>query len=148
MFPLSKIHTAFGPNCLYVLNIIPFLPARLFFPSCLERPCAFIPGPGSCVVRGHSRTNVLDPLLIVAFWVPDKISDGSRPSLLPSYVRCWRIDGVTTTPSVRFCQGRHDQCQRVSRRRNTCSVSRSLVARVHSCSCSTSTTLLWLSLAS
>ena len=36
------------------------------------------------------------------FWVPDEISDGSPRPPLPSYVRRWRIYGVTTTPSVRF----------------------------------------------
>ena len=82
-FRTSKIHTVFGPNCLYVLIIIQS--ACSFFilgkhlvlnnrvPSVQVQCCVFI---GARRLVGHLRTNVLDRLLIACLWVPDKISDG------------------------------------------------------------------------
>ena len=55
--------------------------ARMFvFPLVLNDRARIFQVQGSRVILGHSRTNVLDPLLIVAFCATNKISDCSpRP---------------------------------------------------------------------
>ena len=74
-----------------------FLPRSLIFLlqvrfACLENLSAQhrFQVQGTCVVLdarrlvGHSRTNVLDHLLVLAFWVPGKMSDCSPRTLFAS----------------------------------------------------------------